>query len=117
MNRRAQGSYYEKIAASYLETQGLQILECNFHCRIGEIDLIAMDGNCLVFVEVKYRANDHCGSPEAAVTRAKQRTIRRVAEYYMLRAGCSQERLCRFDVAAIGADGVVHYYPNAFGGL
>ena len=47
----------------YLESQGMKILERNFRCRTGEIDLIARDGTCLVFVEVKYRTTDRYGSP------------------------------------------------------
>lgn len=117
MNRRAQGTHYEEIAAAYLEAQGMQILERNFRCRSGEIDLIAADGDCLVFIEVKYRSNDHCGAPEAAVTPGKQRTIRRVAEYFLVRTGCSPDTICRFDVAAIRGDGTVCHYVNAFGGL
>ena len=57
MNRRETGSRYEKQAAVYLEQKGYEILEMNFRCRRGEIDLVARDGEYLVFVEVKYRAD------------------------------------------------------------
>ena len=55
MNRRKEGAYYENLVAEYLKTQGYEILEKNYRCRIGEIDLIAKEGETLVFVEVKYR--------------------------------------------------------------
>ena len=100
-NRRQLGSTYEEIAAKYLERNGYRILERNFRCRIGEIDLIAMDGNVLVFVEVKYRKNGNFGNPAEAVTPAKQRTICRVAGYYRMVKKIPEYLPCRFDVVAI----------------
>ena len=69
-------------AAAYLKKKGYQILEANFRCRFGEIDLIARDGGYLVFIEVKYRSSPTGDSLEA-VNRRKQRKIIRVAEYYL----------------------------------
>ena len=66
MNRRKEGAYYENLVAEYLKTQGYEILEKNYRCRIGEIDLIAKEGETLVFVEVKYRRNDKMGDPKKA---------------------------------------------------
>ena len=56
MNKRQLGTVYEQKAAAYLQQQGYEILECNFRCRIGEIDIIAREGEYLCFVEVKYRS-------------------------------------------------------------
>ena len=56
-NNRSVGAEYEKIAMSYLEKQGYEIIECNFFCSYGEIDVIAKDKEYLVFLEVKYRKN------------------------------------------------------------
>ncbi len=64
---RETGTWYEENAARYLEQQGYKILEKNFRCRQGEIDLIAMDGEYLCFIEVKFRENADCGGPFLAV--------------------------------------------------
>ena len=82
MNRRKEGAYYENLVAEYLKTQGYEILEKNYRCRIGEIDLIAKEGETLVFVEVKYRRSSEAGDPAEAVDYRKQKKISRVAEYY-----------------------------------
>lgn len=71
MNRRKEGAYYENLVAEYLKTQGYEILEKNYRCRIGEIDLIAKEGETLVFVEVKYRRDDKMGNPKEAVDSKK----------------------------------------------
>ena len=70
-------------AAAYLKKKGYRILEANFRCRFGEIDLIARDGAYLVFIEVKYRSSLKDGDSLEAVNRRKQRKIIRVAEYYL----------------------------------
>lgn len=67
MNKRETGSRYEDAAAAFLQSKGLRLLEKNFRCRKGEIDLILMDGACLVFTEVKYRSGPGCGSPLEAI--------------------------------------------------
>lgn len=95
------GTAYEKLAGAYLEQQGYEVLEYNYRCRIGEIDIVARQGVYLVFVEVKYRADNAAGNPLEAVTAAKQRTISKVASYYCLTHGYGTYTPCRFDVAAI----------------
>lgn len=114
MNQRRIGTKYEARAAEYLEGKGCRILEKNFRCRIGEIDLIAQDKGCLVFVEVKYRADASCGSPQEAVDARKQARILRAAQYYLLRHGYGTETECRFDVVAIQGSELTHI-ENAFG--
>lgn len=104
MNRRAVGSEYERRAAEYLQSQGYRILERNFRCRTGEIDLIARDGAYLVFIEVKYRRDAASGDPTEAVDAAKQMTISRTASYYCLKKGYGETMPCRFDVVAICGD-------------
>ena len=79
---------------------------------MGEIDLIAREGDCLVFVEVKYRTGNRYGSPLEAVNVRKQITIRKVAQYYLL--GRKQlDRQVRFDVVGICGDQIEHI-RNAF---
>lgn len=112
MNRRAKGSCYERQAGRYLEDKGYRILQYNYRCRIGEIDIVAQDGQTLVFCEVKYRGTLHYGSPLSAVGRQKQRTIARCAGYYLMENRIG-ECPCRFDVIGISPEEVRHV-ENAF---
>lgn len=112
-NRRAKGVYYEEMAAEFLKKKGLRIMERNFRCRNGEIDLIARDGRYLVFIEVKYRKDRRSGSSFAAVGKQKQRTILKVALFYLIRNGFQDDIPCRFDV--VGIDGEeIRWIKNAF---
>lgn len=111
-NKRRVGTSYEKIAGTYLEKQGYQVLEYNFRCRCGEIDIIARDGEYLVFCEVKYRSDDRAGHPAEAVNGKKQRTISQCALYYMTVHGVC-DAPCRFDVISIENDEIT-LYKNAF---
>ena len=81
------GTAYEKLAGAYLEQQGYEILEYNYRCRMGEIDIVARQGGYLVFVEVKYRADNTAGNPLEAVTAAKQRTISKMVMEHLHLAG------------------------------
>ena len=101
MNRRALGKAYEEKAAAFLESRGYEILERNFSSPGGEIDLIARDGQYLVFVEVKYLADASKGNPLESVGPAKQERVRRTAAWYLMKKGISQEVPCRFDVVGI----------------
>ena len=112
-NRRKIGAVYEEQAAEYLQAHGYQILERNFRCRAGEIDLSAREGRTLVFLEVKYRRTDSCGSPAEAVTPGKQRTICQVADYYRMLHRISEKQNIRFDVVAIQGKAIV-VIQNAF---
>lgn len=100
VNKRAQGAIGENLAAEFLEKKGYLILQRNYRFERGEIDLIAKDGDELVFVEVKARTSKAFGSPEEAVTSEKQKQIRTVAEGYLFENGIEDQR-CRFDVVAI----------------
>lgn len=114
MNKRQAGTRGELLAAEYLKGQGYRVLEHNFRCRTGEIDLIAEEGEYLCFVEVKYRAGTMCGLPTDAVTRQKQNKILRTAEYYLLTHGYAMDTSCRFDVVAVCGEQIT-LYRNAFG--
>ena len=74
-NNRRTGTGYERKAGAYLESLGYKIVTYNYRCRLGEIDLIAKEGETLVFVEVKYRRDDKMGNPKEAVDRKKQKKI------------------------------------------
>ncbi len=98
--RQGLGRTGERLAAEELTRQGYSIVERNFRCRYGEIDLIAEEGDDLVFVEVKTRRGSVYGLPEEAVTPRKQQKIVQVATYYLDLHACS-ERSWRIDVVAV----------------
>ena len=81
--RKATGSHGEILAVDYLRGQGYAILQTNWRCRRGEIDIIAQDGATLVFVEVRTRRSANLGSPEESVTAAKQRRLAELAQIYL----------------------------------
>lgn len=116
MNKRRKGFEQEKRAAEYLEKLGYNILERNFYCHFGEIDIIAYDAGCIVFIEVKYRHYKTSGMPEEAVDYRKQQRIYKSAEYYMYINHKDSVIPCRFDVIAIDNE-EIRLYKNAFGGL
>jgi len=116
MNKRRIGASFEDMAASYLTDRGYRIIERNFRCRIGEIDLIGRDSNYLCFIEVKYRKDAGMGYPAEAVTAAKIRRISKTAQYYMLINNIPQDTPCRFDLAVI-LDNEISLIKNAFGGI
>lgn len=113
INKRQVGSEYEKRAAEYLKQQGYEILQMNYRCRQGEIDIVAKEAGNLVFVEVKYRSDSRRGLPQEAVSTSKQRVISRVAEYYCVTHHHSVEIPCRFDVVAVLGE-EIHLFRNAF---
>jgi len=115
--RPALGLRGEEEARRLLERKGFRILAARFRSRLGEIDLVAEDGETLVFVEVKTRLSSACGPPEESVTAAKQRRLVRMAETFLMARGL-HGRDCRFDVVAVDAreDGRLEarHIPDAF---
>ena len=112
------GNRGERLAARYLRRQGLRILERQYSTRSGEIDLIALDGDCLVFVEVKTRRSNQAGDPVEAITIGKQKQLTRLALTYLKRHNRLEQR-ARFDVVAIlwptgSRKPEVRHYRNAF---
>lgn len=101
MNKHEIGSGYEEIAAAYLAEAGYTVIARNFSDRHGEIDIIAREGEYLVFIEVKFRRDGRMGEPAEAVDVTKQQRIRRTAQYYLYKYGICQEMACRFDVVSI----------------
>jgi len=94
------GARGESLAVKALKEKGYRILEKNYRCKLGEIDIIAKDDGVLAFVEVKARRTDRFGDPKLAVTPRKQRKISMVALEYLKKTGQIGER-ARFDVVAI----------------
>lgn len=116
-NKRKSGSEGEDLACEFLKNLGYQIIERNFFYGHGEIDIIAKDGEILVFAEVKYRKNLEFGMPESAITRSKQNQIRKIAEAYLYQREIRDQQ-CRFDVVAIlqfkGSEPQINHIINAF---
>ena len=102
-NRRRTGTKYEKIAGEFLEKQGYRILEYNFRCRYAEIDIVAKDGEYLVFCEVKFRKTGGLSAALEAVSVPKQMRLSGAAVYYLMKNGCT-EIPCRFDVIGIAGN-------------
>ncbi len=94
------GARGEKLAAKTLKAAGCRILARGFRCEAGEADLIALDGDTIVFAEVKTRGDDFFVSPESAVDARKQAKYRRVAAHYLSRIG-RDDLNTRFDIIAI----------------
>lgn len=82
MSKTQSGHFGEKLAAEFLKKRGYRIVDKNFHSRYGEIDLITLQGNCLVYVEVKARWNRGFGLPEEAISKRKLDSIRTTAAFY-----------------------------------
>ena len=116
MQRQALGKQGEDVAVSELERRGYAVLERRYRTRHGEIDIVAQDGEVVVFVEVKVKETGEFGTAAEAVTFRKQRRIVSMAVDYLARHSLAG-RACRFDVVAIdgaGANAVLTYYRGAF---
>ncbi|MFN0158079.1 MAG: YraN family protein [Bacteroidota bacterium] len=110
------GARGEQLAMRHLKRLGMEIVEMNYRYGHGEIDIIARDGETLVFCEVKSRVNDEFGDPEYALTPRKQQQIRRIAQAYLYEHEI-KEQDCRFDVVAIRfmtRPPQINYIRNAF---
>lgn len=114
--RQSVGKKGEELASAYLEKAGYRIIERNYRCVFGEIDIVAEDGTGIVFVEVKSRRSIAYGPPQLAVGYKKQRKISMVALHYM-DARSIQGRDARFDVIAVqfhGSETSIELIKNAF---
>ncbi|GAX91427.1 YraN family protein [Effusibacillus lacus] len=116
--RVERGKWGEALARKHLESLGWQIVAMNWRCRSGEIDIVAQDGSCLVFVEVRTRSSTRFGFPAESVDWRKQRKVRQVASVFL-----ASNRVCtsrtRFDMISIqmyenGQDPVLEHIQNAF---
>ena len=112
VHKKVLGKKSEKLVAEYLKKQRIEILKTNYRTPFGEADLIAREGEEILFVEVKARTSDAYGTPREAVDRAKQKRYYKIAEYYAMQTG--EEPNARFDVAEVFSDGEITYYKNAF---
>lgn len=116
VSTKERGKKAEMAAKTYLEQRGYRVIACNVSYKIGEIDLIAWDGQVLCFVEVRSKRNSHYGEPKATINLRKQLKIAKVAELY-LQHYYPKRPMCRFDVISIigyGEDQVIEHIVNAF---
>ena len=117
MNKVEFGRKAEAMAVKFLLENGYAILDKNYRKSFGEIDIIAQDGDVLCFIEVKAREGDLYGHPFEAVTISKQKTIRKVAQMYLMESELGEQFL-RFDVIGIQFQGcgepIIELQQNAF---
>jgi putative endonuclease len=107
------GRHAEDLAAAFLQRQGLQLVERNYRCRFGEIDIIAREGSTLVFVEVRMRASMSFGGAAASITAAKRGKLSLAARHYL--AGTARMPACRFDALLVsGSEHAIEWIRNAF---
>ncbi|HUO82674.1 MAG TPA: YraN family protein [Gammaproteobacteria bacterium] len=110
------GRGIEALARRFLEQRGLELVESNYACRAGELDLVMLDGDTLVVAEVRYRARSDYGRAEETVDARKQARLVHATEHFLL----THERFCelpvRFDVLAVAGDGgrTVTWIRDAF---
>ena len=108
------GAAAEELAAAFLEGRGLGIVERNYRCRFGEIDLVARSGAVLVFVEVRARKSEAFGGAAGSITVAKRRRLVAAARHYLAKHRVN--RACRFDVVLVrGRDQEIEWLADAFG--
>lgn len=104
-NKQQTGQTAESKACDHLQQHGLQLIERNYHCRQGEIDLIMSDGSYTVFVEVRYRRNSNFGSAAESVDQRKQRKIISTASHYLQQHSKLAQQPARFDVVSMSPQG------------
>jgi putative endonuclease len=117
VSTRDAGDEAERAAGAFLEKRGMRVVERNFRARGGEIDIVAREGDILVFVEVRFRKEEEFGAPEETVGLPKRRRIASAAREYLSRVPRSSWTEARFDVIAVagtGPDAAIRHFPGAF---
>lgn len=109
MSREAGGAA-EMLALAHLQHAGLRLVQTNYHCRYGEIDLIMQDGAAMVFVEVRQRSNHHAAA--TSIDAPKQRRLCAAAAHYLATLGSAPT--CRFDAVLVDDAGCVRWIKGAF---
>lgn len=108
------GALAEQLAAQYLQQQGLKLLQVNYSCRYGEIDLILQDGDTHVFVEVRLRSGSAFGGAAASIDARKQAKLVRTAQHFL--SGFKNLPPCRFDAVLMQTTDInkIEWLKNAF---
>jgi putative endonuclease len=116
-SKQISGKLAEDLTLRHLETCGLSLICRNWSCRSGELDLVMLDGDTVVFVEVRYRRHAAWGGALESVDLRKQQKLIKAAQLFLLKESCWAKHPCRFDVVAMGsAEGGAHpsWIRNAF---
>jgi len=115
IDRQRLGGVAEERAAQHLRAAGLRLLHRNYRCRMGELDLVAREGDTLVIVEVRLRSSSRFGGAAASITHAKRRRIVRATRHLLARYPSLQKWPVRFDAVLVGAPGVpIEWLRGAF---
>jgi len=101
LNKRELGKLGENLAVEYLQREGLKVIVRNYRCPKGEMDIIAWDGDCLVFVEVRSRTSSYRGTAEESVVFSKLKRLKAIAIYYLMEQNIKPWPILRFDMVAI----------------
>lgn len=118
-DRNLKGHRAEQLALNYLQAQGLKKLQTNFSCKFGEIDLIMLEQETLVFVEVRYRQGNEYGHPLETIDARKQKKLLNTMQFFLLKHPELQQYPCRIDAIAINSQvqskqDAVEWVKNAF---
>lgn len=108
------GTDAERLAADYLRRQGLHLIECNYRCRGGELDLIMQAGLTRVFVEVRYRSGNDFGGALASIDARKRHRLIHAARHYLQSSAWAGP--CRFDAIGVDGAGQCEWVVDAFAG-
>ncbi len=111
------GEQAEQIAHDYLKAKGLRLIEANYRCRVGELDLVMLDGQVLVIIEVRYRKSSRIAGPLQTIDSHKRRRLALAARHFLMRHGHLQDRPIRFDVIGLTgsmANPSINWSKNAF---
>lgn len=118
MDRQRSGRDAEAFALHYLQAQGMRLLAQNWLCRSGELDLVMLHGDTVVFVEVRYRRHAAWGGALESVDSRKRGKLIQTAQYFLQKESRWASHPCRFDVVAINAGelspGALNWIQNAF---
>ncbi|MFK5893694.1 MAG: YraN family protein [Pseudomonadota bacterium] len=117
LSKKQLGKAGEEQACQFLQSQGLKLIDKNFYSRFGEIDLIMLDNNYLVFIEVRSRKNMGFGSSLESITLVKQNKLRKTADFFFLKNVHYNKMPARFDVVLIPPTSIndqINWLQNAF---
>lgn len=112
--KKTTGQWAEDLACAHLRKQGLKLLQHNYRYTNGEIDLIMQDKQTLVFIEVRYRANEQYGGSIESIDWRKQQRIIRTAQHYLQTHQSAQQQACRFDVVLLSGKTQLQWIADAF---
>lgn len=115
LNKRVQGEYFEKLALDFLEKEGFSLLDKNFYCKYGEIDIILRKSDLIVFVEVKQRSSKNFGSGFEAISSTKQKRMYLTAQTFLYKHNLKNFNF-RFDAVVFDENNRYNWIKNIMWG-